>query len=610
MNDAHSGRYGRPEDGQDPYVPDAYTQQYYDPYTEREQQPQQYDEYGRPYESYDPYTQQQRPRYDEQYDQYNRGYPQQQYDQGYAPQDYGHDPDPGGYGTGTGTAQPYPQQQPYPHEQQPQQPDPSRYPSHQQDPSRDPRHGVPQQSAQQQWAPQQQTRAPERPQQPGQPGHPGHPGSVPGPRDDDSGAPDYRTEQFSFIEEPDEDADDVIDWLKFAETRTERRDERKRKYRNRLVSLLVVLALALAGGVGYLWYEGKLPGLSGDGGGAQAAGGPQKRDVIIVHLRDTKQDGGSSTALLVNNETTGKGTTLLLPNSLAVTGESGSTTLGASVEEEGNGPTRDALNTLLGSGMKHSWRLDTPYLENLVELVGGITLDTDAAVPAAKKGEDPLVGKGREQSLDGRAAVGYATLLQKGEDQADQLRRFGQVLQAVLRKMPSDPELATTTVQTLNQIADPSLTEGQLGASLAELAEQAKSGAYETTLLPVRQDGTLSDGTAESVVKDVLGGTVTNADPDAAPRVSVRNATGDTKAAGTAQAALVNGGWTYVDGGTGTAQQTSRVTYADAARAAEAKEIATALGLPESAARKGEGAANADITVVLGGDYEPGGAGQ
>ena len=76
----------------------------------------------------------------------------------------------------------------------------------------------------------------------------GAPGARPGGQD-----AEYRTEQFSFIEEPDEDSEDVIDWLKFTESRTERREEAKRRGRNRVVALVVVLVLAVAGGVGYLW---------------------------------------------------------------------------------------------------------------------------------------------------------------------------------------------------------------------------------------------------------------------------------------------------------------------------------------------------------------------
>ncbi|MEK8170794.1 hypothetical protein NKH77_18150 [Streptomyces sp. M19] len=128
--------------------------------------------------------------------------------------------------------------------------------------------------------------------------------------------------------------------------------------RNRAVALVVVLVLAVAGGVGYLWQAGKLPGLGSEDDTASASG-PQKRDVIVVHLRETR-GGGSSTALLVDNVTTKKGTTVLLPNDLGVaTEEGGSTTLGKSVVDEGSDATRESLSTLLGSSIQGTWRLDT-----------------------------------------------------------------------------------------------------------------------------------------------------------------------------------------------------------------------------------------------------------
>ncbi|WKU44804.1 LCP family protein [Streptomyces sp. VNUA116] len=412
---------------------------------------------------------------------------------------------------------------------------------------------------------------------------------------------DYRTEQFSFIEEPDEDSEDVIDWLKFSESRTERRDERKRKGRNRIVALAVVLVLAVGGAAAYLF-------LSGSDGkkGAAASGGGQKRDVIVVHLRQT-HGGGSSTALLVDNETTAKGTTVLLPNTLAVAkeGGAGSTTLGKSVQDDGTGATRDALNTLLGSDIKGSWRLDTPYLENLVELVGGIEADTDTDVPGEKQGDGPVVRRGTAQSLSGRMAVAYATYRGPGEDEGKQLTRFGQVMQAVLKKMPADSASATRTVETLAQIPDPSLSTEQLGASLAHLAALAKKGSYATSVLPVQQDGTLGEKATGGLVKDVLGGTVRNTDPNAAPRVSVKNATGGKGAATSAQITLVNSGYSVIDGGTaGAAETASAVLYADEKRAAQAREVAKTLGLPAGAVKQAKEAGTADVTVVLGKDYK------
>ncbi|MFH8368963.1 LytR C-terminal domain-containing protein [Streptomyces sp. NPDC018031] len=470
------------------------------------------------------------------------------------------------------------------------------------------------------------TGAPGRPGVPGQRRQRGQRAGTGGPAPNPSAArraadeehqePDgpYRTEQFSFLEEPDEESEDVIDWLKFAETRTERRDERRRKTRNRLIALAVVLLVVLTGGVGYLWVAGQLPGQSGGTGDEAGSGKGQKRDVIVLHLHETGGTGETSTVLLVDNETTEKGTAVLLPNALAVaTEEGGSTTLGNSVEESSDA-TREALGTLLGADIAGTWRLDTPYLENLVELVDGITVDADTTVPAARKGADPLVTPGKGRALNGQAAVAYATYRAPAEPQTEQLDRFGQVMHAVLKKMSGDADDATGTVQSLAQIPDPSLSEQELGASLARLAERARNGAYDTTVLPVEQDGTLSEKATDHVVKDILGGTVKNTDPGGTARISVRNASGKPTAGSAAQIALINGGFTVLAAGDagGTPQAESRVTYTDQAQAAQAKEVAKTLGLPAGAVAKGKGAANADVTVVLGQDYKgsagPGGA--
>lgn len=585
MNDRQYDPYA----GGDPYAGEYAADQY---------QVVGYDEYGQPvYQQVQPSAS-----YDQYGAQAQQQHQQQHQPQQQQPQGYGYDPyapgqqapvpqyeapyDPGApYGT-------YDQQQ---HQQAPHQQ------SHQQQAAQQTQSG---------WIPQ-QSRQPEP-----EPGPEPEPEPVaetasqrePAPQRERERA--YETQQFSFIEEPDEESEDVIDWLKFTESRTERREEARRRGRSRVVALVVVLALVIAGGVGYLWYAGKLPGLSDDAsGGADAAAGPQNRDVIVVHLHNTK-GGGTSTALLVNNTTTKRGATVLLPNSLSVTNDEGAgTTLGKSVDDDGSTGTRESIDNLLGTQVEGTWRLDTPYLNNLVELVGNIDVDTDTDVPdpKAKKGQAPLVKKGEQQTLSGPMAVAYATYRATGETETAQLNRFGQVMQGVLRKLSSDPQAATTTVQSLAQILDPSLKEKDLGAFLAKLADRAKGGDYSTELLPVRQDGTLSAKAGADVVKDVLGGAVTNPDKDAALRVGVKNASGSKGAGQDARISLVNGGYTFVDSGAGsTAQATSQVTYADADKKAQATEVAKTLGLPDSAVRKGKTAPNADVSVVLGQDYKTG----
>ncbi|MFE9699271.1 LCP family protein [Streptomyces sp. NPDC006270] len=425
--------------------------------------------------------------------------------------------------------------------------------------------------------------------------------ALPGQREP---APDYRTEQFSFIEEPDEDSEDVIDWLKFTESRSERREEARRKGRNRMIALIVVAALVVVGGVGYLWSADMIPGLSGQDEKKAVAAGAQQRDMIVVHLHDTKK-GGTSTALLVDNATTEQGTTVLLPNSLALAGDDGTTTtLGKSVEEDGRTGTRESIDTLLGTRITGTWRLDTPYLENLVELVGNIEVDTDTDVPGAKKDESPLVNKGEGQTLSGPMAVAYATYRAPGETEAEQLTRFGEVMRATLRKISEDPKAATVTIGTLLQVLDPSLPEKDLGASLAKLASRAKVGDYKTALLPVQEDGTLTEADTRSVVKDVLGGAVKAPEAGAPLRVAVRNATGNGKAAEAARVQLVNGGYAFVDSGKAEAEASSVVLYRSAEDKGKAVEVAKTLGLSAEDVKKGEPAANADVSAVLGQDYE------
>ncbi|MGW8780023.1 LytR C-terminal domain-containing protein [Streptomyces sp. NPDC055796] len=556
----------------------------YDPYAQ-EQQLIGYDPYGRPVYGQVP----------------AQPAPGQQYDQGYEQQQYGYDPQ--GYG----------QQAYYP--QQPQQPAAPEYGQQeytgQQEYPQAPGHGYDTQQTRQ-WIPQQAAPEPPAPApapapaaEPEQP----HPDRVPEPRRPGGGPsdPDYRTEQFAFIDQPDEDSEDVIDWLKFTESRTERREEARRRGRNRVVALIVVLAVFVVAGAGYLWYAGKLPFLDGPGQkkGAAAAAGPQKRDMIVVHLHNTKK-GGTSTALLVDNVTTKKGATVLLPNTLGVAKDDGSAAaLGKAVEEGGLG-VRDSLDSVLGTHIGGTWRLDTPFLENLVELVGGIETDTDVAVPADDAAKIPAVGQGPKQHLSGAMAVAYATYRGQGEPEAKQLDRLGKVLYGVLRKVPGDAKSATVTVESMGQILDPSLNAQTLGTLLAKLGEHAKEGAYRTDVLAVKPDGTLTDDANKNVVKEVLGGSFNAAQAGTAPRVGLKDATGDEKTQVAAKAALLNGGYTFVDGGKADkTQPATQITYQDDAQRTKAVDVAKTLGLPETVVKKGENAVNADVVVTLGKDYKP-----
>lgn len=414
-------------------------------------------------------------------------------------------------------------------------------------------------------------------------------------RDQDS----YQTGEFTFVEEEAEEAEDVIDWLKFAESRSERRDERRRKLRSRAIGAVVALALVAAGTTGYLYFTGALSGNQS----AAAAAGP--RSVVVVHLRDLQ--GNVSTALLINDASGHKGSALMLPGGLMLpaSADSAATTLDKAMDGIGTAPTRDALTNLLGAPVAGTWRLDTPYLQLLVSQIGGIKVDTNAQLldPTGKV----LVEKGQQRTLTGPAAVAYATYQAPGETKDAQLARFGQVLDALVHAMPTDLPDSTDDVHRMNAVLDPSLPEKALAGLLAELSQQAQAGHFSTTTLSVKPDGTLDQAVAGPQVKEVLGGTVHTAAANSAPaRVSIVDASGNDQAAAAAQLQVVNAGLNFVPGGGKAAspQAGSEIRYTDDGRAAAAQSLATSLGLPATAVKKVTDAQIADLVVVLGKDYQ------
>ncbi|GAA4848461.1 LytR C-terminal domain-containing protein [Kitasatospora terrestris] len=536
-----------------------------DPY--HQQQPQ-YDQYGRPV-----YPQQQDPYYPQQQQYEQQQYDQPQYDQ------YGrpvHPQQPQEY-----YQQPYPQQEYY----QPQPVQPVAQPQSVQPVAPPPAAAPP-------------VRAP-RPRQaePEPVVDEGPSERVGGSRAARASADSYTTGEFTFVDEVTEESQDAIDWLKFAESRSEVRAERRRRLRNRLIGAAVALALVGGGVGGYLWWNREETA-------AKAAGG---RAVNVVHLRDLT--GKVTTALLVDDESGRKGSVLLLPDTLKLpsNGDSATTTVGQSLDAVGASATRDGLGTVLGAKVDGTWRLDTPFLQLLVAQLGGVKVDVNATVRENNKADGKVLAQpGKQVLLSGVASVAYATLQNPGETRDAQLARFGQVLEAVIRTMPTDLASATDDVHRMNSVADPSLPESALAGVLAQLAQLAKDGKVATSTLKTRPDGTLDEATAGAQVKEILGGVVQNAKgTGGSTRVAVVNASGSDAAGTSAGVQVQNAGLDALPASKAPAvQAASEIRYADDAKQAAAKSLAVSLGLPETAVKKVTDAQNADLVLVVGKDYQ------
>ncbi|MEY9845171.1 LytR C-terminal domain-containing protein [Streptacidiphilus sp. MAP5-3] len=453
---------------------------------------------------------------------------------------------------------------------------------------------APQAPAQPQYTAEQQYRVtePEPPAAPTSAG-PAAP-KAPGPLDDKS----YTDDSFTFVDDEEEDSQDVIDWVKFSETRGERRDERRRKMRSRGTALLVALALIAVGGVGYLWATGKI--LSSSPGAVAAS---TQREVIAVHLHDLNKNVYS--ALLVSEPSSDKGVTMLLPGTLGIPQDSSSTLLplSAAVDSQGTDATRTGINALLGTDVSGTWDVYEPFLQNLVDLVGGVQVQND--VPITVNGKE--VATPGQNLLNGQAAMTYATYQGKGEPAQAQLNRFGQVLAALIKAMPTDPTSAATKIDEMGAVADPSFSDSQLGALLARLSTDARSGSYSTETLPVQGNGTLG-GDAASMVSGLLAGKVKQNGAQVAARVQIVDASGKSNALTNADAAVTNGGFTLVPGGGKQSERSSsEITYTDDSRLKDAQTLANYLGLSTTAIKKvSPGSQSVDLLVVLGHDFKVG----
>jgi hypothetical protein len=226
---------------------------------------------------------------------------------------------------------------------------------------------------------------------------------------------------------------------------------------------------------------------------------------------------------------------------------------------------------------------------------------------------DPKGVKAGSDTLTGAQAVAYATYQASGESGSVQAARFGQVVEALMAKMPSSNISVSAYLKQLALIPDAELPLTKLSPILAALAAQQAAGQVTVATLPLAADGsnTLNSAGAAQIVSKLLGGTAkASASPGQSARVLVQNGTGTTsgssaaKLIAAAQAKLVDSGYTYNAGSTAGTQAHTVVEVASSSDKSLAQQVAAALGLSGSAVQVVSGLSSVDdVTVVLGQDW-------
>ncbi|MEY9861594.1 hypothetical protein ABH935_007235 [Catenulispora sp. GAS73] len=395
---------------------------------------------------------------------------------------------------------------------------------------------------------------------------------------------------------------ELTNWLHFVGN--DDRAERARRRRVQLLSLAAVLVLLVVGGGAWFLLNG--------GGGVKAT-----QTTVLLQVKDSNGDAVGNVVLVADkNEVAGKtdpagrGAALLIPAELSVESAAlDSQPFGGSMPSAAPAG-KDALTTLLGVNVDGVWSMDELTFGALLNNLVGVSVNVDPASAAAVLDQNgkPLFQAGT-QDMTGDKAAYYAVYHPKGESPDKQLARFGQVVQGMLAKIPHEAGTTTAVLNSLAAVPDPALPNNKLAGILTALGAEEQGSRFSEQTLPLRSDGTgvMDLDKASGVVKALLNGASKAKDNGGLTRVSVADATGraDTVSSrAMAESKLVGGGYTPVDQGVVQQAANTYVTVPNQDAMSLGRQIALALGLPDSAVRVTPfDTTLTDARVVLGADW-------
>lgn len=423
----------------------------------------------------------------------------------------------------------------------------------------------------------------------------------------------YTAADFAFLDEA--TAPELKDWLNYAETRADSRADRIRKFRFRIICAAAALVLIAVGAGVYVLTSG---------GSSAAAASLNK--MILLQISDTTGDSVGDVLLDSDSPSTQKkpganaasvstdGAAVLIPPQMVINSTGfGTRPFSGNMTASVPPASTDDITSALGVTVSGVWSMNEITLAGLIDELGGVQLTTTAAVPAVTASPTAAaVSQGASTTLSGQQAVAYATENAAGDTPDAQATRFGQVLAALFKAMPTNAQTITAYLNNLGMVEDPALPESVLAPMLAQLAAQDQAGQFQVSPLPLLTDGSneLNYQSATPLVIGLLGNVFSaGTGADKLPRVLVQDASGHSGVQSlgireTAQGKLSDAGYTFLDGSTTTRRSTSVVEIGSSAEQSAADQIASTLGLPTGDVQIVSGLQSlADVTVLLGAEW-------
>ncbi len=397
------------------------------------------------------------------------------------------------------------------------------------------------------------------------------------------------------------------------QTRRDLREDRHRRHR-RVEGIVggaavVVLAVILLAVLGVR------------AGGHRSAAAGRTQTTALVQLRDPDGTAGGS-VLIAHDTKEEQGAEVLVPSRLI--GE----VCGFGTQQFGdvlrlpNGPSvaRGALSSVMGVTVDGSWVLDQGAFTRLVDRLGGVSVDGDVDVLRSARGGGSVVvvPQGRNERLDGQRALAFATYVAPAEDQAAQLARLQQVVDAVVAALPKKTADVAALVQGLGGGSDVSMPLDRLAGVLTGFAADARSNNATFTVLPVVPIDTGGGATTYRVdaarvrqlAQTQFAASIPAGGSSQPNRVFIQNGVGRPGLVESACDRLVHAGFAFAGSGNAPSfNYPASLVLVDESTPAAAdlgQRVAAVLGLPAGDVKvAGRGQNVADVQVILGGDYKP-----
>jgi len=389
-------------------------------------------------------------------------------------------------------------------------------------------------------------------------------------------------------------------------TRLQMRRRRRRRRVRLVVSLVVLLAVAAAAFAVYL---------AADAPARPAATAAKARTqaTLLMQIQAPDQTAAAS-ALLASDPDADTAAALLVPQQVLVNVPGiGSLPLGRALSSAPPHGSRDALSDLMGVTVDEGWVLPSTGLAQMIDLIGGISVEVDVPVVA----DSTVLLDVGTQRVDGARALQLLQYLAPEEQEQSRLARLQEVLDGLLTSLPAERRQLVGLIEGLGGESDSTLTPEELADYLLGMRSADEQGQLQYDSLPVLPIDTGGGVTALRVDAPKLIPVVDRLLADSVPpgvreggnRVLVLNGVGTPGLGEAVRAKLSPAGFVFV--GSRNAPEfghpTTQVLVPRATGEAQAlgERVATAIGVPPTSVVTQDFGTVADVVVLVGADFTP-----